>query len=162
MNQQGKFVTVAAIIVAFILLAWGFVVIWDAPQQQGQSDFDTVSAEQLTSTDDATITDDLDVGGSITFQTANLYPMGSSTDNREIVWGTATFTGTQVVTTGLTAVTWAMCTMGEDPTAGAGDAAYCTVAVAGNAVTVKAWQDDFVTAATEASVDVHWLAIGTP
>jgi hypothetical protein len=38
----------------------------------------------------------------------------------------------------------------------------CTVTVSANVVTLKVWQDDFITAATETDVDVHWLVVGVP
>ena len=44
---------------------------------------------------------------------------------------------------------------------GAGDAAMVSVAISGNTVTAKAWDDD-VGAATETEVDVLCLVIGTP
>jgi len=38
----------------------------------------------------------------------------------------------------------------------------CSVAISANVVTLKAWQDDFVTAATEADTMIHWLVVGAP
>jgi hypothetical protein len=133
----------------------------------------TLSAEQLTSTDDATVTDALAVGGALTANSAtitgsvqygsnSLYPLGYASDGYQTVYGTSTITGTEVAAHGLTTVTMALCTLGEDPTAGGGDAAMCTVTVAANVVTLKAWQDDFISAATETDVDVHWVVIGQP
>jgi len=107
------------------------------------------------------VTDNLDVGGTVNFGAANLYPVGYASSGQQIVYGTSTITGTAVAAHGLTTVTFAQCTLGEDPETGAGDAAFCTVTVAANVVTVKAWQDDF-TAATEADVVVLWLVIGAP
>jgi hypothetical protein len=90
----------------------------------------------------------------------NLLGYGSS--GEKAVTSTESITGTATVSHGLTTVTWALCTLGEDPTSGAGDAAHVTVAVSGNVVTAKVWQDDFVTAATEAEVHVHCFVVGTP
>ena len=90
----------------------------------------------------------------------NVLLYGSS--GERAVSSTESITGTATVSHGLTTVTWALCILGEDPTAGAGEAAHVTVAVSGNTVTAKVWQDDFVTAATETDVDVHCLVIGTP
>lgn len=105
---------------------------------------------------------ELDVAGSINYGSDDLYPLGHSTSGLQTVYGTASITGTAAAPHGLTTVTWALCTLAEDPTAGLGDAAYCTVAASSNVITVSVWQDDFVTAATETDVDVNWLVIGTP
>lgn len=85
---------------------------------------------------------------------------GSSGD--KLVTTTESITGTVTVAHGLTTVTWALCVLGEDPTSGGGEAAHVSVAVSGNTVTAKVWQDDFVTEATETEVDVHCLVVGTP
>lgn len=84
------------------------------------------------------------------------------TAGQQLVTGTSLVTGTATASHGLTTVTFALCTLGQDPTAGAGDGALCTVTVSANVVTLKVWQDDFVTAASEQNVDVHWLVVGTP
>lgn len=85
---------------------------------------------------------------------------GSS--GEQLVVGTDQITTTATAAHGLTTVTFALCTLGEDPTSGANEAAMCTVVVSGNTVTLKIWQDDFVSAATETDVDIHWLVVGTP
>jgi len=90
----------------------------------------------------------------------NVLQYGSS--GERLVASTISMTGTYTVSHGLTTVTWAMCTMGRDPDDDAGDAAHMTVEVSGNVVLAKMWQDDFVTAATEAGVAAHCLVIGTP
>lgn len=110
----------------------------------------------------ATLSSSLDVTGAFNYSTSDLFPVGNASADQELVFGTESITGTATATTGLSAVTWAQCTLGEDPTAGAGDAAHCSVTVTANVVTLKAWQDDFVTAASEVDVLIHWLAIGTP
>jgi len=104
----------------------------------------------------------VDITGTLQYGANDLHPLGHSSSGLQIVYGTSSITGTATAAHGLTTVTWALCTLGEDPTNGAGDAAYATVAVSGDVVTVKVWQDDFVTAATETGVVVHWLVIGTP
>jgi hypothetical protein len=90
----------------------------------------------------------------------NVLQYGSA--GEKAVATTQDVTGTATVAHGLTTVTWALCTMGEDPTVGAGDAANISVAISANVVTCKLWQDDGVTAATEADVTTHCLVIGTP
>jgi len=85
---------------------------------------------------------------------------GSS--GEQLVTGTTLVTGTATASHGLTTVTFCLASMGEDPTAGAGDGAMVTTAVSANTCTLKVWQDDFVSAATETNVDVHWLVVGTP
>lgn len=114
------------------------------------------------STGNTAIDGTLDVAGTLQYGANNLYPVGYASSGQQAVYGTSNVTGTLSVPHGLTTVTFCLATMGEDPTAGAGDGAYVTVAVAGNACTVKVWQDDFVTAATETNVAVHWLVIGAP
>jgi hypothetical protein len=107
-------------------------------------------------------TGNIDFTGTLQYGADDLYPVGYASSGQQLVYGTASITGTAAVATGLSTVTFALCTLAEDPTAGAGDAAYCTVTVAANVVTVKAWQDDFVTAATETEVDVNWIVVGAP
>ena len=121
-----------------------------------------VVAPDLTASDDLVVTDDADVGGTLNFGANDLYPVGYGTDGEQIVTGTDVVTGTLEISHGLTTVTWCVASMGSDPDDDAGDAAHVTVAVAANACTVKLWQDDFVTAATEADIPVHWMVIGTP
>jgi hypothetical protein len=100
--------------------------------------------------------------GTLQYGADDLYPLGYASSGQQAVYGTASITGTATAVHGLTTVTFCLCTLGEDPTAGAGDGAMCTVAVSANVCTLKVWQDDFVTAATETSVDVHWVVIGAP
>jgi hypothetical protein len=93
---------------------------------------------------------------------SDAYPLGYASSGSQLVYGTSTITGTATAAHGLTTVTFALCTLGEDPTSGAGDGAMCTATISANVVTLKVWQDDFVTAASEADVDVHWLVVGVP
>lgn len=126
------------------------------------------TARGVTNFNSLTLSDDLIVGGTsdlagtLNYGADNLYPIGYASSGQQAVYGTDDITGTLSVSHGLTTVTFCLATLGEDPTAGAGDAAHVSVVVAANACTVKAWQDDFVTAATETNVAVHWLVIGAP
>ena len=90
------------------------------------------------------------------------YPLEYGTAGEVAVAASQDITGTAEVAHGLTTVTWAVCTLGEDPSATSGHAAHVTVAISTNVVTVKAWQDDFVTEATETDVTTYCLVIGTP
>lgn len=120
--------------------------------------------EQTGGTDVVTVSNagNVDAAGTLQYGANNLYPVGYGASGQQLVYGTATITGTAVIAHGLTTVTFCQATLGEDPTAGAGEAAHVTVTVAANVCTAKVWQDDFVTAATEANVVVHWLVIGAP
>lgn len=120
--------------------------------------------EQSDGTDVATMSNAglLDLSGELNYGSNDLSVLGYASAGEQLVVGTSLVTGTATAAHGLTTVTFALCTLGEDPTAGAGDGAMCTVTVSGNTVTLKVWQDDFVTAATETDVDVHWLVVGTP
>ena len=101
------------------------------------------------------------LSGAVTLGSA-AYPLGYGSSGYQMVIGTDTFTTTESAAHGLTTVTFALCTLGEDPESSGADAAMCTVSVSGNVVTVDIWQDDFVTASTEADVVVHWLVVGVP
>jgi hypothetical protein len=103
-----------------------------------------------------------DVAGTLQYGANNLYPVGFASSGQQAVYGSSVVTGTLAAPHGLTTVTFCVATMGEDPTSGAGDGAMVTVVVAANVCTLKVWQDDFVTAATETDVDVLWLVIGAP
>jgi hypothetical protein len=133
------------------------IVVEPAPVQVELGDpalaFDASNTTHLTN---------LDVAGSVTYGTSDLYPLGYDTDGYQLVYGSDDVTGNKAVGHGLTTVTWAVCSLAEDPTSGAGDGAYCTVLAASNVVTVTVWQDDFVTEATEEDVAVNWLVVGQP
>ena len=103
-----------------------------------------------------------DLVGTLNYGANNLYLIGHSASGEQFFFGVQNITTSETVTHGLTTVTYALCTMAEDPTSGVGDAVFCTVAVSGNAVTLKTWQDDYVTGATEIDVAVMYLIIGTP
>lgn len=157
--------------VALVLLAFGFISgepEANAPEARGVTNFDSLTlSDDLIVGDDATVTGDLavtgalDTDGELNYGANNLSVLGYGSSGEQAVSGTDTMTTTLAVSHGLTTVTFCLATLGEDPETGAGDAAAVTTAVSANACTVKTWQDDF-TAATEASVVVHWLVIGTP
>lgn len=104
----------------------------------------------------------LDVQSGASFNIGSLYPVGYASAGQQLVYGTTEITGTGTAAHGLTTVTFCAASLGEDPTSGAGEAAMVTTAVSTNTCTLKAWQDDFVTAATEADVAVHWIVVGAP
>ena len=103
-----------------------------------------------------------DLVGTLNYGANNLYVIGHDTSGEQFIYGTESITGTAEVAHGLTTVTYALCTMAEDPTVGAGEGATCSLTISTNTVTVKVWQDDNVTAATETEVDVNYFIIGTP
>ena len=87
--------------------------------------------------------------------------MRYATAGQQMVVGTSTgVTETVVANHGLTTVTFALCTLGEDVDTDAGDPVVCTVSVSTNVVTLKLWEDDWSAAGTAATV--HWLVVGTP
>ena len=121
---------------------------------------DEGGVEGLTNSDSLVV--DSVTAGEVVFGDDDLYPVGFATDGQQLVYGVQDVTTSEVAAHGLTTVTWAICNLAEDPAATAGAGAHCTVSVAANEVTINVWQDDFVTAATEADVAVHWLVIGAP
>jgi hypothetical protein len=134
---------------------------------------DVTTFTTLATTSDASVGGALAVTGASTFTGAvtnsstvalasGEYPLEYTTSGSQLVFGTDSITGTDTAAHGLTTVTFAVCTLGEDPEAGGGDAAMCTVSIAANVVTLDIWQDNFVTAATEVSVVIHWLVVGVP
>lgn len=122
--------------------------------------FDSILEDDTTFTTLAT-TGNVVVGGDLTLSSGD-YPLEYASGSQQLVVGTDVFTTTESAAHGLTTVTFALCTLGEDPESSGADAAMCTVSVSGNVVTVDIWQDDMVTASTEASVIVHWLVVGAP
>ena len=102
----------------------------------------------------------LDIQAAASLNVGSLYPLGYASSGKQIVCGTGTISDTATVTHGLTTPTYAVCSLGEDPGTGAGDVAVCSTAIAGAAVAVKGWQDDFSAAANTASID--WCVVGTP
>jgi hypothetical protein len=124
---------------------------------------DTINVE-VAGADDFVITADTltaSSGSSIALA-SGAFPLGYATTGSQLVYGSDAITGTATAAHGLTTVTFAVCTLGEDPEAGAGDGAMCTVSISANVVTLDIWQDDFVTAATETDVVIHWLVVGVP
>lgn len=112
--------------------------------------------------DDGSITTTQVISSAGGFYSEEGYAAYIGTEGQTMVAWTDNVTGTATVAHGLTTVTWAVCSLGRDPDADAGDAAHVTLTVSANVVTAKVWQDDFVTAATETDIPVHCLVIGAP
>jgi hypothetical protein len=144
-------------------LADGLVLDTDGDTTLSADTDDTINVE-VSGADDFVITANTFTAssGSSIVLASGAYPLGFATSGSQLVFGTDDITGTATAAHGLTTVTFAVCTLGEDPTAGAGEGAMCTVTVSGNVVTLKVWQDDFVTAASETDVAVHWIVVGVP
>jgi hypothetical protein len=128
----------------------------------GDTNFTNLVAEDVTVSDDLAVSGNTDIAGTLQYGANDLYPVGYASSGQQVVYGTDVITGTATASHGLTTVTLCMCTLGKDPDDDAGDAAMCTTAVSSNVCTLKTWQDDFVTAATEADVPVYWVVIGAP
>lgn len=109
---------------------------------------------------DGKVDANLDVTGTLQYGADDLYALGFASSGRQLVYGTETMTNTATAAHGLTTVTWALCTLGEDVDTDDGDPVLCTAAVAGNVVTISSWQDDWSAAST--SHTVHWLVVGVP
>lgn len=164
MNDQTKRLLGWGLVVIAIIVAGFLGVSYPIPEppQDQVVQLGTTNFDDLVLSGDLTVGDDADVAGSLTVGTSSLYPLGHASDGLQAVYATTGITGTAQLAHGLTTVDWALCTMAEAPTAGVGDGAYCGVISASNIVTATVYQDDFVTAATEADVAVNWLVIGTP
>jgi hypothetical protein len=103
-----------------------------------------------------------DLVGTLNYGANNLYPVGYDTSGEQFLFVTQDLTQSEViVTTGLATITYALCTLCEDPAA-ATDAAFCTISITTNVVTGKIWQADGSTASGEANVCVNALIVGTP
>ena len=103
-----------------------------------------------------------DLVGTLNYGANNLYPVGYDTSGEQFLFVTQDLTQSEViVTTGLSTITYALCTLCEDPAA-ATDAAFCTVSISTNVVTGKIWQADGSTASGEIDVCVNALIVGTP
>jgi len=104
-----------------------------------------------------------DLVGTLNYGANNLYPIGYVSSGQHVLLIAQDTTGSEtVVTTPLTAIVWAMCTMCDDPTAAGSTGAYCTVSITTNVVTGNVWQDDGVTISDEADVCVNYIVSGTP
>ena len=123
----------------------------------------TIAADTLddTSGSGLTVNANVDVTGTVQFGANNLYPVGYASSGQQLVWGAETgVTDTVTAAHGLTTVTWALCSLAEDPDTDAGDPVVCTVEINASVVTVKLWQDDWSAGATAAKV--NWMVVGTP
>ena len=108
------------------------------------------------------VTGNTDLTGTLQYGANNLYPVGYGTSGERMLLVTQDVTVSEViVTTGLSTITWALCTMCEDPAA-ATAGAFCTISITTNVVTAKVWQADGSSATNEADVCVNALVIGTP
>jgi len=141
----------------------GLVLDADADTTISADTDDTINIE-VAGADDFVITANTltAASGSSIALASGAFPLGYATTGSQLVYGSDAITGTATAAHGLTTVTFAVCTLGEDPEAGAGDGAMCTVSISANVVTLDIWQDDFVTAATETDVIIHWLVVGVP
>jgi len=90
------------------------------------------------------------------------FPLGYATTGSQLVYGSDAITGTATAAHGLTSVTFAVCTLGEDPESGAGYGAMCTVSISANVVTLYIFFFFNDTATTETDVIIHWLVVGVP
>jgi hypothetical protein len=132
----------------------------DVMQSLGTTHFTNISAEDLTATDDLVVTDDADIGGSLTVGTGNLYPLGIATDGYGIYCNQSTFTGTQVITTashGLTTPAVVLTSLASAPDDDAGDPFIAYAVWSGSTVTLTVAQDDGTNAASAAVVDYCML-----
>lgn len=120
-----------------------------------------LTLEQSDGSDVLTVSNsgDLVVSNTVRFGPDDNYPLGYALSAREISCGSATFTGTTIVTPTLTTSTFVLATLITDPGSGAGDPYLVTAdAPTTQTVTLNVWQDS-AAAATSAST-VEWCAIG--
>lgn len=154
-SQILQIFTAVGTAVALILLAFGLVVADPAanqPEARGVTNFDSLSATAL------------DVAGSPTFGTSNMYPLLTDTSSQGIYVGRSTITGTATIlaaTHGLSSITAVFCTMGQTPSTASGAAALCWTSFTGTTATITVEQDDWTTNATGAAV-INYAIVGTP
>lgn len=120
-----------------------------------------LTLEQFDGSDVLTVSNsgDLVISNTVRFGPDDNYPLGYALSAREISCGSATFTGTTIVTPTLTTSTFVLATLITDPGSGAGDPYLVTAdAPTTQTVTLNVWQDS-AAAATSAST-VEWCAIG--
>ena len=152
------------LIIVFCIMAIAlFVAGCDALVSQGIMGAGVTNFTNLELAGTLDVAGNTDGVGTLNYGTNSLYPIGYTSAGQQLVYGTESITGTVEVTTGLTTVTWALCTIGEDPASGAADhLANCTVAISSNTVEVQVCENDQITESTEVGVVAHWLAVGTP
>jgi hypothetical protein len=151
------------VVILGLALVAGFLVGCDALVPQGIMGAGVTNLTNLELAGTLDVAGASDLVGTLNYGADNHYPVGFASSGQQFVFSSSSITGTAVAAHGLTTVTYALCTIGEDPIAGAnGHSAICSVTVAANVVTVKAWKDDLVTAATETGLTVYWLVVGTP
>lgn len=146
--------------VALILIAFGVltpdesaVIVDNEPTARGVSNFD-----------DITLSGSLDVDGSMTLGSSNMYPLLTDTASQGIYVGQSTITGTATIAAGthsLSAVTAAFCTLGQSPGTGAGAPALCWTSFTTTTVTITVEQDDWTSNATSGAV-INYAIVGTP
>jgi hypothetical protein len=77
--------------------------------------------------------------------------------NTSVVFGTATFSASKTVATGLTSATFCMCSPKSDF---AGDTGWCTASPSSGNVVLKLWKINSTPTATTVDQDVTWVCIG--
>jgi len=151
-----------AILMAFLLVLL-FMTGCDAITPQGIMGAGVTNLTNLELAGTLDVAGVTDLVGTLNYGANSRYPIGYTTSGQQAVFSSSSITGTAVAAHGLTTVTLALCTIGEDPIAGAGGhGPICSVGISGAVVTVKAWKDDNVTEAIETGLTVYWLVIGTP
>ena len=150
------------LILVSLMIMLSLVVSCDAIFPQGLMGAGVTNLTNLELAGTLAVAGNTDLTGTLQYGANNLYPVGYGTSGEEMMVVTQDVSVSEViVTTGLSTITWALCTMCEDPAA-ATAGAFCTVTVSANVVTGKVWQADGSTATNEADVCLNVLVIGTP
>lgn len=147
-NKYLRVGAVAAVVLALVLSVYAVI--------QSSTDIQTMGTTHFTG--------NLDVGGSLTVGTDDLYPLGYVSDGRQAVCASTTVTGDDntVSVSALTAVEYVVATLATDPGSGAGDPFIVTVdEPSGSAAefVLNVWQDDASAATSGATVE--YCAVGT-
>lgn len=120
-----------------------------------------LTLEQSDGSDVLTVSNsgDLVVSNTVQYGPDDNYPLGFASSLREISCGSATFTGTTIVTPTLTTSTFVLATLITDPGSASGDPFIVTAdAPTTQTVTLNVWQDSAAAATTTSTVE--WCAIG--
>ena len=150
------------IILAVLLVIAGAFFVYDRLVPQGLMGVGVTNLTNLELAGTLDVAGNTDLVGTLNYGADNLYPVGYAASGEAMLVVTQDISVSEVVvSTGLSTITWALCSMCEDPAA-ATAGAFCTVSITTNVVTGKVWQADGSTATDEADVCVNFYIIGTP
>ena len=153
--------TILIILICLLVIA-GALLVYDRLVPQGLMGAGVTNLTNLELAGTLDVVGNTDLTGTLVYGANNLYPVGFASSGQELLYVIQDVTANEIiVSTGLSTITFAVCSMCEVPEV-ATDAAFCTIDVTTNVVRAKIWQADGSTSSNEADVCIMTLIVGAP